>query len=168
MSVGGTAAQTTIKHLDNPGGLARTPNEAIELLKGEGIHAPEGAVFKIVPHEQLTNTKGALAEYGLQRGAHGDRIFDFEEYFKVSGNEPIPILLSEKLLKSDEALLAHAIHEAYEVERLQKLFQAADYQLPARTIAQQVTALERKNFHYMAWEEADKFIKERRAKLAGK
>jgi RHS repeat-associated protein len=169
--IGGTASSTRYGFTSEPRGWKREPvrSNPVDFLKAQGVEPPAEAYFKVVPTKSLTNKKGALAEYGLQLGSNNpDLPVEFEKYFRVDPKGGIPIFLSEDLLESQEALIAHAIHESYEVKKLIAEFEANKMTLTYRQIDSYVNERREKNFHWWAWEEADKDTAARRALRAKK
>ena len=74
----------------------------------------------------------------------------------------IPIFLNPVIFVSDEAILAVIVHELYELALFRELFDDCGGAIPYEHFVDLARPYNEGNFHSRAWDEADRFIHERR------
>ena len=143
----------TVRWQLNPGGEARTIEEAVLIAKQHGVSIPDDVAFFI----------DELGELGADITARGPKVrkpaggnvrwnVDFLNRFGK-----VPFIVRPDILRSDEAIVAVFAHEIYEVQALRKILQKrgtiAIEEFIAHTMAGNPG-----NLHSQAWEVADALV----------
>ena len=155
----GAAQQPRLLYQPNPGGVARTPEYVIALAKKMGVHIPEDLDIQFVDPALLSNKVGAQAEYGQVGKYLGDdpsKVMTWDGMVHdLTGK--IPVRISNELLTSDEAAVAHIAHESFELANFE-----AEGQWTQRFYIQQTAAPAQgglqASWHSQAWDYADRIV----------
>jgi hypothetical protein len=143
----------------NADGVVRTPLEALELARANGINIPEDVNIGFMKNWTRAD---ADAEYFYNPNSYkpSDWI-DWEDFYHPETGQ-IPVRVNASLLNSDEALVAHIGHEMYEINSLRDVFEEAGGSLQARQLNRLIAPRENggliNNLHEQAWDEADRLV----------
>jgi hypothetical protein len=80
----------------------------------------------------------------------------WSDFFALSGK--IPVLVRERVLRSDEAIVAVLAHEMHELHGLRELFSARSGVMSFRRLWDLIRPGVPGNLHDQAWEVADRFV----------
>ncbi|MEZ4364028.1 MAG: hypothetical protein R3B48_27895 [Kofleriaceae bacterium] len=136
----------------NPDGATRTLEEALEIARQNGIAIEDDIVFRVVPGNKLP--RDTYARYFRKRFVSGGRV----TWNNIAtAKDEVPIVLSEEVLKSDEAIVAVIAHELHEVEMLrQVLLEKGGLSDPE--VHRLISPGFKGNFHDEAWDVADRMV----------
>jgi hypothetical protein len=153
-----------VKWKRNPGGLKRTIKEAEAIARENGVQIPNGVVFFEAEPGELKGTLRGLAagekmETALGPGVveHPDGYVYWQDHFNVLG--VIPFQIHPEVLTRDEAIVAVIEHEMSELSQLREVFLSCrERRMDATDYGRQVADDRLGNFHYQAWDDADKAV----------
>lgn len=142
----------------NPHG-ARSLEEAISLARQWGVAIPEDVEFYVGEDSSIDDPNVEASYFAYD--ATGDAEITWSQIRNIRGN--FAIRIRQRVLESDEAIVAVFAHEIYEIERLRQLFAANGGRLTVRTRGELVASNVPGNLHDRAWEAADQLVQRMRA-----
>jgi hypothetical protein len=152
----------------NKGGLKRTIDEAVALARRHGVKVPEDVeFFEAEPGELEGRLKGFLAGQRFET-ARGPRVTEHEDgriYWRnhYNKNRKVPFRIHPDVLTSDEAIIAVFQHETHELSLLREVFmRSKTASMNGNDYGLQTAEGRPANFHDLAWDEADKIIRQMR------
>ena len=156
-AVRGAAQRPRLAWAPNPGGLRRTPEEAIALARRWGVEIGEDV--RLVWNEALVDSlvgspaKGEIV-WACYFGATSTARLTWND-FLVQGR--LPVKVRERVLESDESIVAVLAHEMFEVNRLRTLFEERGT-ISAIEVSRLIQPDKPGNLHDQAWDEADRIV----------
>jgi hypothetical protein len=135
-------------YVENAGGVARTPAEALALAKKHNVRVPD--FVRIVADPKVS--KEAFAEYRLGNG----RPLNPRQAMSWGDLAPdgtVTVRVSPEVFNSDEAIVAVLAHESHELRTLKALVEEGE--LSGQQINAHINPHSNTNLHGQAWEIAD-------------
>jgi hypothetical protein len=148
----------------NPGGVKRTIKEAEEIARKNGVRIPDNVVFFEAEPGELKGSLQGLAAGEKMETARGPSVIEHADgyvYWKDHLNRfgKVPFQIHPEVLTCDEAIVAVIAHEMFELSELRQVFHSSRRRvMPAEDYARLVSTDRRDNFHYQAWDAADKVV----------
>ena len=169
LKVGGTAQLPLIKgELDgfwmfNPNQQRRTLNQAVELAENMGADVWDDVAFRIVPHNSLQEGGGVTyAAWGPGTRLPGDAVMTWNKHMLTRGQ--VMVRLSDRIMTSDEAIVAVIAHEMHELNGIRAAFGAqGELTMTVAQFVRKVKPGHGVNLHDEAWSIADKIVQDMRA-----
>ncbi|MEQ8279537.1 MAG: RHS repeat-associated core domain-containing protein [Deltaproteobacteria bacterium] len=159
--LGGAARAPAFDFRPNPGGVRRTPKEALELAKSYGVEIGDDLAIGFIRWSR----KDARAEYFTRtRDFAPDDWVTWEDFLHQRTGR-VPVRFDESLLTSDEAIVAHIAHEMHEINALRELFNkegAIQVRRLNALIADRLDGGWANNLHEQAWDVANLLVKKMR------
>ena len=168
LKVGGTAQLPLIKgELDgfwrfNPNQERRTLNQAVELAEDVGADIWDDVAFRIVPHNSLQEGGGiTYAAWGPGTRLPGDAVLTWNKHMLSRGQ--VMVRLSDRIMTSDEAIVAVIAHEMHELNGIRAAFGAqGELTMTVAQFVRKVKPGHGVNLHDEAWSIADKLVQDMR------
>lgn len=157
VSVEGFAQSPRMKWRQNPDGVVRTTEEAVELARKWGVEIDDDIAFAAWDPASLP--KNTHAEYFSQRLTSGARL-SWKRFLNARGE--LPVKISRDILSSDEATVAVIAHEMHEINGLMRLFESRET-IPAEEVYRLISPGIKGNLHDEAWDVADEVVARMRA-----
>ncbi|SMC27180.1 hypothetical protein SAMN02745857_02740 [Andreprevotia lacus DSM 23236] len=154
----GTGQAPKLVYQQNAGNVIRTREYMLNLAREMGVYIPDDVYVIFVDPSLLSNKVGAMAEYGQTGnylGANLAAIMTWDGMKNI--NNMIPVRLSENLLSSDEAAVAHIAHEMYELEKFESLGVWNQRTFIKQTASPEFGGLQ-DSWHSQAWDYADQIV----------
>ena len=164
-----TGFQPGLKWKRNVGRKKRTIAEAVTIAQQNGVQIPDYVEFLEAQPGELKGSWKEWFDDGKEwETARGPRVTERRDRYVywIDHYDPqtkmIWFLVHPDILTSDEGIVAVMTHELYELSEIREACMYNRWRMEAYDYAYQVADNEKGNFHYEAWEVADKAVQQMR------
>jgi hypothetical protein len=153
----------------NVGRKRRTIAEALAIAQQNGVQIPDDVeFFEAQPAELKGSWKEWFDDGKKWETARGPRVKERRDGYVYWNDhydpqtKTIRFWVHPDILTSDEGIVAVLTHEVYELSEIREACMYNRWRMEAYDYAHQVADNQKGNFHYEAWEVADKAVEQMR------